>query len=305
MTTMPRNPRQLVLRWLVQLAATVGLFVAGLAWLGTAAALGSGPGFPVVVAAAIAFALPALVARSPGEIEAVASSVAWFLGAGVLLVLLGGRTWPASGASGVAPVVRWIVSGLFHAASFMPAALLLHRGATVDARDAADRALLAASAWLTASLAESTFVMRSVRAAGGSYVGWAAPLLGPALAALLVLAGLTAAGVIARGVRWLALWRRVRRGGDWRLVRAAAWERAVPEVAWFALRGAELDAVVVRRVASEGGAYRDAELEAAVARVPGKAEHVTRMLARRVAVAGALVLVLALLAAGPLASLRW
>ncbi|TAK25876.1 MAG: hypothetical protein EPO40_21650 [Myxococcaceae bacterium] len=305
MTTTPHSPRQLALRWLVQLAATIGLFVTGLAWLGTADALGSGPGFAVVVSAAIAFALPALVARAPGEIEAVASNVAWFLGAGVLLVLLSGRTSPASGASGAAAVVRWIVSGLFHAAAFMPAALLLHRGATVDARDAADRALLAASACLTASLAESTFVMRSARAAGFSYVGWTAPLLGPALVTLLALAGLTAAGVIVRGVRWLALWRRVRRGSGWRLVRAAAWERAVPEVAWFALRGAELDAVVVRRVASEGGAYRDAALEAAVARVPGKADRVTRMLARRVAVAGALVVVLALLATGPLASLRW
>jgi len=302
--TTSRSPNQLVLRWLVQLAAAIGLFVTGLAWLCTADALGHA-GSPIVFSAIIAFVLPALVARAPGEIEAARWSVAWLLGAGGMLVLDGGRTWPVTDSPVGPQFVNWIVSGVFRAVAFMPAALLLHRGAKVDARDAADRALLAASAWLTASLAESTFVMRSVRSVGNPYVGRTAPFLGPALVTLLALAVLSAAWVIVRGVRWIALWRRVRRGGDWRLVPAAAWERAVPEVAWFALRGAELDTLVVRRGASEGGAYRDAELEAAVARVPGKVDRVTWTLAGRIAVAVALLVVLALLATGPLASLRW
>lgn len=305
MTTTDRGPRQRLLRRLVRLAAAIGLFVTGVAWLGVADAFGSGPGFGVVTSAAIAFALPALVARSPGAVEAFASSVAWFMAAAALWVLLGGRTSPLFDASQGRPVVRWVAGGAFNVVTFVPMALLLHRGVTFDARDAADRALLAASAWLTASLAGATFVMHSARASGASYTGWAAPLLGPVLVALLALAGLTATGVLLRSLRWIALWRRVRRGGAWRLVRAEAWEKKVPDEAWFELWRATLDGLVVRRVASEGGAYRGAELEAAVARVPLDGWRVILLLARRLIVAGALLVALALLATGPLASLRW
>lgn len=285
----------------MRLAAVIGLFVTGLAWLGASRAFGGSPEAPILLSAIVAFAQVAWVSRDRDEPGALASTFSGFLLPAALWVL----TSPTSHVPEGALILRWLVVGVSYAVTFLPVALLLHRGARFDARDAADRALLVSACWLTTSLASAAIVMRAMRAAGASYTGWAAPLLGPALVALLALAGLSAAGVILRGARWIGLWRRVRRGGAWRVVRGTAWEGVAPGEAWFTLRGVELDGVVVRRVTSEGGAYREAGLEVAVARVPLDDARVARVLVRRVVAAVVLVVALSAIATGPLASLRW
>ncbi len=295
-------------RILAALASILGSFVLCLAWLGPLGARLDA--LVVIVAALVALIPPTLIARVESARGALLMALGTSLTAGAiigLIVLLAGASLSHFYiVHPEGPLAIWIAAGFGRAAASSPIALLLRRGAPLTSRDAIDRALLAASVWFAAALIESTAVVYySIRLSRATYGGLAGPLLGPGFLALVVLGALTAFAVLVRGARWLLLWRNVRSSAGWRVVPESQWSKSPPATEWFHVAGAAPDAVVVRTVAREQAAYREGDLEIAVARVPSDSGRVTRVILARMMAGCVLLALFCLTIAGPLGRLRW
>ncbi len=293
---------RLATRAVVFLSVSIGLFALVLVWLGS---LGTPVGASVLSAAGVGVVVPWLIARSEGVTIALATSSAWSLVLGLALGLSSALPPLTTRPSFRAVMLLWLLGGSAHAVFLAPIACLLHREAPLDTGDAIDRALRTASLWLGAVLTGAIALAHIARLQHAPMAGGTEVLVGPALASLWALSCLSALAALAFSARWLRTWRRVLRGGEWRLVPMAEWAKEVPRRPWFHIRGATLDAVVVRDAAPALGAYREPAGEVAHSVVPSDRRRVSRRLIGRMAASIVLLSALTALALGPLAALRW
>jgi hypothetical protein len=282
-------------------ALALGVFGIGLAWAGPLRMANGDLG--VVLAASGALVVAVMAARTAGKravaVRALAASAV--VGGAVGAMVMGAPHGPVAGWFVASGVLVWLFASTARAACALPLMWLVRRDAPVASLDALDRTMLASTLWLLAALTEAALVVRNTR---NFFTGFAGPALGVALLSLLVLTGLMGFAALVRNLRWLGLWRRVVRGDGWRVAQVSTWSGPVPDEAWFEGLG-ESDGVVVRTVARDGRAYRDGDLEVAHGRVPRAVGRVTRGLAKRAAMAFALLVALAAAAVVLVAPLRW
>lgn len=300
----PAALRRALPRVVVILSVFIASFAPLLAAFGALFGRSDGRGDVAVVAAAacaVGCALPPTLARSP--VAAILASAIVSGADGLILARLGSLDDGVAWGPVEIGALSWFVTGVLAA----PIALLLRRGAPLDSRDALDRAALASSWSFALSLARAAAYVETGRLHGG-YHGLVAVALGPALVSLLALGVLNALASLVRSARWLRRWREVGRDDTLRVEPLAWWQRdgrAAPEDRWFRVWGAPNDGVLVRRAGDARGAYRAAEALSALAIVPSDARRVERSLVARIAASCALLGVFLMLAAGPLATLRW
>lgn len=262
-----------------------------------------GEALAILAAAAGALGCALLPTLARGPVAAILASALVSGADGLTLTALGSFDDGVAWGPVEVGAVSWFVTGALAA----PIALLLRRGAPLDARDALDRAMLASSWSFALSLARSAAYVETGRLHGG-YHGLVAVALGPALVSLLALGAFCALASLTRSVRWIGRWRAIAHDDSLRVEPLAWWQRdgrAAPEERWLDVWGAQDDGVLVRRASDERGAYRAGEALSPLALVPSDTRRVERALAARIAASCAVLGVLLMLAVGPLSTLRW
>ncbi len=293
------SPRAVLARSLVALSLALGTFASSLAWSGAGALVASDGA--VVRCAALSVALVVTLARCASSTRAalVATASSLVVGALVGLGVVDASWAHPRGGVVLGGAVIWVLVAGVRVLAAWPLVRRLPRGASLDAHDATDDALLAAALWLTASLVEMTAVLHAMPR---HFEGMAGPALGVSMASTLFLALLLPVAVFARAARSTLRWNRLLAHSAHRLVDARTWTQPVPSPPWFHLT--PLDGVLVRRMAREGAAYREGDVEMALTRVPLDPSRVRRMLLGRIA-AAAVLFGLTLLTAGYATALRW
>lgn len=298
-------------RWIAGISCALGLFATTLAFTASTTPMAS-PDLGVVASAIAAGAGAWLLSRAQRRRRALMTLVLASFGLGLLNVfaLLSLQGQRLAGSTSLEAMVRlgvgiWVTDSFFRAAGLASLSLSLRRDPASDALDALERAQLASATWLLAALTESVVLMHMAHTQGASYQGLAAPALGPTLVALVALAGTLSLGALVRSVRWMWRWRQALRSQGMKIVPLAEWVGAVPSEVLLSVRGARVDAVLVRHASATGSAYRGGELSQAIGRVPSRSGPVFAMLVGRSAFATMLLGAIALLSVGELATLRW
>lgn len=192
-----------------------------------------------------------------------------------------------------------VIAPVFHAALLAPLVFAARQNAPHDTDDARDRLLLASATAAFVALLEVTLRVEARR-----YDGAAAIALGPTMIALLAVSALGALGAFVLGTRGLLRYGRLLTTPGVRIVAREAWPGTVPARAWWRT-DVPNDGVLVRRTANATGAYRAGEVDEALTRLPQRAEAVTNWLWSRLAIAGTILLGVALLSLTVLPTLRW
>jgi hypothetical protein len=280
-------PREEITRRVAGLAMALGTFAVSIAWLRATPFDGDGG---VVLAGALGLAAPRVLRATDTARGAVfafwAGSIALGGAIGALVLVRAGTSLTAAGTFGLS---LWVALASLRALGGIPLARLLHRGAPLDSLDAPDRAMLRASLWLLAGLAESIGLLRLGDGLWSRQprADLAAAARVMALGSLSLLAPLLALAAFARTLRWRARWRAVAHGQELRLV-AIRVPPPHPAPRWFAGLGTA-DAVVVRAVGREGHGYREGDVHAVSGVTPADVAGVARGLTLRALVAGATI----------------
>lgn len=295
------SSRALLARVAAAFALALGVFGATLAWGGTLHLAHGDAAVVLAMALALSLAFAATRVRNTRGAVKLSFGASLLVGGLVGLAGVGAPEGPVSAWFELGGVVVWLGAAAARAYCALPLMRLLCRDDALATRDALDRVALASSLWFLASLAEMALVVRWMP---HRYDGLSGPALGVAMVGLLALTGLGALAVIARSLRWFALWMRVTRGDGWHVHEAATWQRPVPAEPWFH-DDAPLDGVVVRRVARDVATYREADLEVAHTRAPLDLARTTRRILRRTMSGIGLFFALAVLTETLVVSLRW